>query len=329
MMQICFANVFSIAILLGSTIKLRAAITGPVPTEDGGPGPQACPMCCHGPPAGIPGTPGLPGSPGPYGPAGSKGDAGEPGLKGEMGSIGAMGERGPPGNPGPKGEDGVGLPGKVGPQGPPGAVGPTGEAGVKGRRGEPGPIGAMGQRGGPGNPGPKGKNGMGLPGEIGPRGRPGTVGPTGEAGVKGQKGEPGEPGETPGVAFTVTRTTNSDTSTSSLTHLAFQHTETLLPAGTRFDLDTATFTCKVPGTYVFMYSVLKHPSSSSLSVYLRKNNSVIVSGYSNDSSKYDQVSGGAVVVLQRGDTVYLTMTGRAYSDSDHESSFSGFLLFAE
>ncbi|XP_038048689.1 adiponectin-like [Patiria miniata] len=161
---------------------------------------------------------------------------------------------------------------------------------------------------------------------MGPRG---LIGPTGETGVKGQKGEPGETPDDSNqrVAFTVVRLSTSDASTSHYTRLPFQATETLLP-GTSFDLETGTFTCGVPGTYVFMFSVCKY-SSNYLRVYLRKNGDAVVSGQSTDSSHYEQVSGSAVVVLQRGDTMHLTMYGRAYSDSDHKTSFSGFLLYPE
>ncbi|XP_022105895.1 complement C1q tumor necrosis factor-related protein 2-like [Acanthaster planci] len=277
-MHICLATILSIAILLGDSIKLQAAITGPVPRNSDGSESQVCPVCCQQGPAGTPGIPGLPGSQGLYGPAGSKGDAGEPGEKGEMGPIGAVGERGAQGNPGPKGGEGIGLPGMRGSQGPPGLVGPTGEAGVKGQKGEPAET--------PGNP--------------------------------------AHP-----VAFSVRRRSSTDTSSSDNTHLAFEETETLLP-GTSFDLSTGTFTCNVPGTYVFMFSVLKHSSSSYIRVHLKKNNEFIVSGHGNDSGKYEQVSGSAVLVLQQGDTVYLTMHGKAHSGSVyHYTSFNGFLLYAE
>ncbi|XP_022103482.1 collagen alpha-1(X) chain-like [Acanthaster planci] len=277
-MSVCFGIILSIAILLGNSFKLRAAITGPAPSDGDGPGSQACPMCCQQGPAGTPGIPGLPGSQGLYGPAGSKGDAGEPGLKGEMGPIGAVGERGAPGTPGSKGDDGMSLPGKIGPRGPPGLVGPTGESGVKGQKGEPGEI-------------PENSN---------------------------QR-----------AAFTVkTRSsTPSDAPTGHTYRLPFQETETLLP-GTSFDLETGTFTCNTPGTYVFMFSVCS-VSSSGVTIHLWKNSNVVVTGASSDSSHHEQVSGSAVVVLQQGDSVYLTMHGRAHSSDNSHTSFSGFLLFAE
>ncbi|XP_038063233.1 complement C1q subcomponent subunit B-like [Patiria miniata] len=212
----------------------------------------------------------------------------------------------------------------------PGLPGSLGQPGSKGEPGQKGDIGQSGPMGERGAAGPQGDEGIGQPGKIGPRGVPGVVGPTGETGIKGQKGEPGEAPDDSNqrVAFTVVRTSASDTSTSLDTRLPFQATETLLP-GTSFDLETGTFTCGVPGTYVFMFSVNNYPSSSYLYVHLRKNGVAVVSGGSSDSSQYEQMSGSAVVVLQRGDTMYLTMYGRAYSDSDHKTSFSGFLLYPE
>ncbi|XP_038076580.1 collagen alpha-1(X) chain-like [Patiria miniata] len=275
-MKICVATILSIALLLGYSVKLRASVTGPVPSDGDGPASQVCQQCCQGPAAtpGIPGLPGPVGSMGPYGQPGSKGDAGQ---QGEIGPIGPMGERGAPGNTGSKGNDGIGLPGK-----------------------------------------------------IGPRGLPGFVGGTGETGVKGQKGEPGETPDDSNqrVAFTVVRTSGSDTSTSHETRLPFQQAETLLP-GTSFDLETGTFTCSVPGTYVFTFSVLKNSNSGYLDIHLVKNNHKVITTYG-ETGQRGQLSGSALMVLQRGDTVYLTMSGRAYSASTyHYTSFSGFLLFSE
>ncbi|XP_038077205.1 complement C1q tumor necrosis factor-related protein 3-like [Patiria miniata] len=223
--------------------------------------------------------------------------------------------------------------GSSGIPGIPGMPGYPGSRGNAGQKGEIGPIGPKSDQGPAGNPGPKGDDGLGLPGAKGPKGAPGLVGTAGQTGAKGQKGEPGETPDDSNkrVAFTVVKLSDF-TSSSRETRLPFEGIETLLP-GTTFDLDTGTFTCNVPGTYVFMFSVLKYFSSSSIFVFLRKNNnnSSVVAAYSNDSNPIDpeQVSGSAVLVLQGGDTVYLTMAGKAHGDSDHETSFSGFLLFAE
>ncbi|XP_038077723.1 collagen alpha-1(X) chain-like [Patiria miniata] len=223
-----------------------------------------------------------------------------------------------------------GIPGLPGPAGPMGPYGQQGSKGDAGQKGEIGPIGPMGERGAPGNPGSKGDDLIGLPGKIGPRGLTGLVGTTGETGVKGQKGEPGETPDNSNqrVAFTVRRTGPSDTFTNYDSNLPFDETKTLLP-GTSFGLETGTFTCRVPGTYVFTFSVLQYTSSTTLTVCLQKNNDVVVTGYSGDSGSQEQVSGSAVLVLQIGDTVYLSMVGKAGSSSRGYTSFSGFLLYAE
>ncbi|XP_038077201.1 complement C1q and tumor necrosis factor-related protein 9-like [Patiria miniata] len=171
-MKICVATVFSIALLLGNSVNLRASITGPVPSDGDGPVTQECHKSCQQPV--VLGTILQ----------GPKGDAGEPGQKGDTGHKG-------------------------------------------------------------------------------------LVGPTGKNGVKGQKGEPGESPDDRRVAFTV-------------------ETKTLLP-GTNFDLETGTFTCSVPGTYVFTFSVSKYTPSSNLAVHLRKNGAIFVSGGSNESSNGEQV----------------------------------------
>ncbi|XP_038079235.1 complement C1q tumor necrosis factor-related protein 3-like, partial [Patiria miniata] len=237
-MKICLATILSIALLLGNSVKLRASVTRPVPSDGDGPASQVCQQCCQGP-AAIPGIPGLPGPVGPIGPYG------QPGSKGD----------------------------------------------------------------------------------AGPRGMPGIVGRIGETGVKGQKGEPGETPDDSNqrVAFTVVRTSSSDESTSQDSRLPFHQTETLLP-GTSFDLETGTFTCRVPGTYVFTFSVLKNSNSGNLHVNLVKNNYKVISTYG-ETSQRGQLSGSAVLILQRADTLYLTMYGRAHSHPTyHWTSFSGFLL---
>ncbi|XP_038076195.1 collagen alpha-1(X) chain-like [Patiria miniata] len=224
-----------------------------------------------------------------------------------------------------------GIPGLPGPAGQMGPYGQPGSKGVAGQQGQKGEIGPMGERGAPGNIGSKGDDGIGLPGKIGPRGPPGLVGTTGETGFKGQKGEPGETPDDSNerVAFTVVRTSASDTSTSHDTRLPFQETETLLP-GTSFDLETGTFTCTVPGTYVFMFSMCKLNDATIAHIHLRKNNDWVASGQSYDRSHHEQMSGSAVLVLQRADTVYLTIYGRVLGGfTKHYTSFSGFLLYPE
>ncbi|XP_038077257.1 complement C1q subcomponent subunit C-like [Patiria miniata] len=150
---------------------------------------------------------------------------------------------------------------------------------------------------------------MGPYGQPGSKGEPGHEGEIGPIGPMSERGTPGNPGND-GIG------------------LPGKHTATLLP-GTSFDLETGTFTCSVSGTYVFMFSMNKYPSSSYLYVQLRKNDDVVVSGYSTASNHHEPMSRSAVLVLQQGDTVYLTMHGRVGGYSSHDTSFSGFLLYPE
>ncbi|XP_022097827.1 complement C1q subcomponent subunit B-like [Acanthaster planci] len=229
---------------------------------------------------------------------------------------------------GPAGTPGIpGLPGNQGLLGP---IGSNGDPGVKGEKGEIGPVGNAGEVGALGNPGPKGDNGIGFPGKTGPRGPVGEVGAPGKAGIKGQKGEPGEmPDDSVHqVAFTVMRTSVSSKFSSLDNRLAFERVQTLLPA-TSFDLATGTFTCNVPGTYLFTFSVYKYNHEINLYVQLRNNNNIIVTCFSHESILSEHVSASAVLVLQRRDSVYLTMKGQTWSDNNHYTSFSGFLLYAE
>ena len=156
------------------------------------------------------------------------------------------------------------------------------------------------------------------------------IGFSGDSGLSGQKGEPGETARKQ-VAFTVVRNTPSAVTRQPNIRLPFQQAKTLLD-GTRFDLETGTFTCTVPGTYVFMFSVLR-PSwyANGAKIRLWKNGSVIVGAESHERSPGGgQMSASAVLVLQQGDEVYLTYIGQAWGATDfYPTSFSGILLDAK
>ena len=154
------------------------------------------------------------------------------------------------------------------------------------------------------------------------------IGLPGGAGVKGQKGEPGDSPDISAhrIAFSVRRTTASTSSSSDDTPLAFEEVETMLP-GTNFNLATGEFTCAVPGTYVFMFSLLKYSYNGHVDLHLRRNSEWVASSFTPTDG---QISGSALLVLQMGDTVYLTMRGKVWSESvQHYTTFSGFLLFAD
>ena len=327
-MKVYSAVTLMVLCLLGhAAVQLQCAATGLGTPDSGDPAASVCQTCCQGP-AAVPGIPGMPGHPGPYGP---KGDVGPTGQKGDMGrgEKGDMGEPGAPGSPGHKGDDGRGLPGKMGPRGPSGPQGPKGDAGPPGRMGIAGrgQKGEPGDPGTPGNPGPKGGDGIGLIGMTGPRGRPGIEGQTGETGVKGDKGEPGDTvavSPRQRVAFTLRRR-DSFSSSDESTRLPFQEILTRT-RDADINVETGTFSCNLPGTYAFMFSVTKF-GGGTFYVHLVKNNDIIVSGSSADDK--ESVSGSAIFYLQPGDTVYLTMAGRTMQWSYFQTYFSGFLLYEE
>ncbi|XP_022110686.1 complement C1q-like protein 3 [Acanthaster planci] len=145
-----------------------------------------------------------------------------------------------------------------------------------------------------------------------------------------------EPDKTPNrpnqqqIAFTAVRSNDTQPCYNHTTPLAFQQTVTLLP-GTSFDLKNGTFTCTVPGTYAFSFSVNKNGPGPAivLFVHLKKNKEIIVSACSRFPSHYEQLSGSAVLVLERADEVYLTVYGSVAGGGDyHFISFTGFLLYA-
>ncbi|XP_071805835.1 uncharacterized protein [Asterias amurensis] len=295
-----------------------------------------CNSCCRGP-AGIPGIPGSNGNHG-QGLVGSPGEVGQPGAKGDMGSDGLVGEPGAKGDTGLKGDQGVGQPGKQGPLGlsgmnglngersEPGPAGQTGEAGEPGGNGDIGSDGLVGAPGAKGDHGLKGEQGVGQQGRKGPRGLSGMNGLKGERGEPGPAGQTGEAGEcsTRRSAFTAVRNTYF-LPPSAYDPLPFE--ELLFSEeGTDFNLNNGTFTCNVPGVYVLMFSVQKSSSGSYLYVKLRKNGNTIVTGIVEDTG-YHQVSNSAVIPLHYGDQVHLAVYGNVYSDSNHFTSFTGFLLY--
>ncbi|XP_033642452.1 complement C1q and tumor necrosis factor-related protein 9-like [Asterias rubens] len=231
-----------------------------------------------------------------------------------------QGPAGIPGIPGSNGNHGQGL---VGPRGDAGSPGEVGQPGAKGDKGSDGLDGEPGAKG---DYGLKGDQGLGQPGKQGPQGLPGMNGLKGERGEPGPAGQTGEAGEcsTRRSVFTAVRNT-AFSPPSSWDPLPFE--ELLFSEeGTDFNLNNGTFTCNVPGVYVLMFSVHKPSSGSSLHVQLRKNGSIIVKGRVYDTGPH-QVSSSALIPLHYGDQVHLAVVGHVYSDSDHYTSFTAFLLY--
>ena len=144
----------------------------------------------------------------------------------------------------------------------------------------------------------------------------------GPVGLKGLKGECVE--RTRRVAFSVVRNTKF---TGAATHLPFE--ETLYAEGTNFELSTGTFTCNMAGIYVLMFSFHKTSGRGVASASLMKNDQTIVRAYISGTDLSLQGGNSAVVSLQDGDRVFLTVSGSLHSSTNHHTSFSGFLLHGE
>ncbi len=197
-------------------------------------------------------------------------------------------------------------------------MGPVGFQGI------PGPQGLGGEKG------DQGEQGLGLPGPrgfAGPVGIQGTAGPAGRTGQKGQKGECGQGQKS---AFTAIKT---GTQTGNLNDVVtFQ--ETSANVNGDFDLATNKFTCAVPGTYLFTFSIaILNPTD--IWIRLVKIGNVILSAHTRTgaiSNDFDMASNTAIMTLQIGDQVWLKFghtsgTRRIYSSSGRYTTLTGFLLY--
>uniref|UniRef100_A0A3B4BLE8 C1q domain-containing protein n=1 Tax=Periophthalmus magnuspinnatus TaxID=409849 RepID=A0A3B4BLE8_9GOBI len=232
---------------------------------------------------------------------------GYPGIPGDPGHNGMPGRDGREGLTGEKGDKEIGLPGPKGPTGAPG-----------GDRGIQGPLGP------PGRLGPKG--------EIGVPGHKGSIGYRGERGSRGDKGEKGEKGEAFAIfksAFSVGLTAQTKLPAA---NAPIRFDKIIYNVQNHYDVQTGRFTCSVRGAYYFTYHITVF--SRNVKVALVKNGAKIIHTMDNYQSSEDQAAGGAVLHLEAGDKVWLQVAGGElfnglFADEDDDTTFSGFLIFAD
>ena len=247
--------------------------------------------------------------------------------------------QGPAGLPGVPGTAGAaGIPGSPGNHGLPGRDGMKGDVGFKGdigERGERGEIGFPGAKGPSGERGPTGL--QGVPGKVGPRGYqglPGLNGDPGEEGMKGQKGDTGvEPSRQKSV-FSVAKTSSQSGNPGDILTFDMAHTN----IGEDFSLSSNKFTCQIPGTYVFMFTITQYTEAHHPVIELVKDGVGIARAVAmeTDSSGHEWLQGSQSAVLQlaAGDQVWLQFkhfntVEQVYSDNNKYTTFSGFLLYEE
>uniref|UniRef100_A0A3B3ZZ56 C1q domain-containing protein n=1 Tax=Periophthalmus magnuspinnatus TaxID=409849 RepID=A0A3B3ZZ56_9GOBI len=101
--------------------------------------------------------------------------------------------------------------------------------------------------------------------------------------------------------------------------------------GDVYDPHIGRFTCPAPGTYVFLFHILKLAINVPLYVNLMRNQEVMVSAYANDGAPdHETASNHAILPLYQGDQVWLRLhRGAIYGSTWKYSTFSGFLLYPD
>ena len=176
----------------------------------------------------------------------------------------------------------------------------------------------------------------GVPGHNGHPGRDGIKGERGEPGVsygiKGEKGDQGEPPASRKSAFTAIKI-NDQTSSTANEVIIFQ--EVLTNVNNNFDIQTNKFTCQIPGTYMFMFSIAIYRPNDPV-INLIKNGQVVVTAHARThtiNNDFDQATNGAILNLEVGDSIWLVIKTAGSSihgqPNGKYDTFSGVLLYHE
>ncbi|XP_077358737.1 C1q-related factor-like [Festucalex cinctus] len=176
------------------------------------------------------------------------------------------------------------------------------------------------------------------------QGRPGRPGQPGPPGPPGEPGPPGPPGDVvrTGVLGSVsTATYNTAPRVAFYAGLrnpqegydVLRFDDVVTNIGGNYDGATGKFTCKIAGTYFFIYNVLmRGGDGTSMWADLLKNALVRASAIAQDQDQsYDYASNSVILHLDAGDEVYVKLDGgKAHGgNSNKYSTFSGFILYAD
>ncbi|KAI4881167.1 hypothetical protein NFI96_032419 [Prochilodus magdalenae] len=111
------------------------------------------------------------------------------------------------------------------------------------------------------------------------------------------------------------------------TRLVFR--KKIMNVGYAYNPSTGVFTAPVRGVYYFRFSVLGASRSYWTGVHLVKNHQRIIIAYESPTGNHQYAVGGATLLLEKGDVVYVLLRSHCqiYDSNDNHSSFSGFLVF--
>uniref|UniRef100_A0A8C2X4S0 Complement C1q like 1 n=1 Tax=Cyclopterus lumpus TaxID=8103 RepID=A0A8C2X4S0_CYCLU len=171
---------------------------------------------------------------------------------------------------------------------------------------------------------------------------PGAPGPPGEPGPPGPKGPPGDGVDIvrTGILGLGGRGAVSTTTYNTTPRVAFfaglrnpqegydilRFDDVVTNIGGNFEGATGKFTCKIPGTYFFIYNVLMRGGD------VCPNTHIVASAIAQDQDQsYDYASNSAILHLDAGDEVFIKLDGgKAHGgNSNKYSTFSGFILYAD
>ena len=109
--------------------------------------------------------------------------------------------------------------------------------------------------------------------------------------------------------------------------------EMITNTGDDFNLTSNVFTCRIPGLYVFSWSVRKGGDTTRPDIELQKNGVRVARVYLLNEKDPEQNSNTITLELEASDEVklvvklYSGIMGRIYNDDRRYSTFTGYLLY--